>query len=336
MTSPSTRPGPVPTVRELTAAAELSRYAPSVFNTQPWRWRVARGRLALHADPTRQLASTDPDGRLLTLSCGAVLHHARVALAAAGWRVEVDRLPDPADPGLLARLRATGPGGLDVAAARLTEAIPRRRTDRRAFGDRPVPDEVLTGLRAAVEAEGAHLHVVRTDQMPMLAVSTGRAADAELADPGYRGELHRWTHRSVGSGDGVPTSTAVRPAPRRVPLRDYAPGDAAGLAAGADFDRGAAYVILFGDRDDPAGWLRGGEALSALLLTATAAGLSTAPISDTIELAWPRRMMRELLADVGEPYLVVRVGWGPPAAELPAAPRRPAAEVIEVDGDGDD
>ncbi|MEU5941440.1 hypothetical protein ABZ807_20165 [Micromonospora sp. NPDC047548] len=51
-------------------------------------------------------------------------------------------------------------------------------------------------------------------------------------------------------------------------------------------------------------------ALSALLLTATADGLATAPISDTIELAWPRRMMRELVADVGEPYLVVRVGWG--------------------------
>ncbi|MFI9638992.1 Acg family FMN-binding oxidoreductase [Micromonospora sp. NPDC051925] len=333
MIPPSTRPDQAPTVRELTAAAELSRYAPSVFNTQPWRWRVTPERLELRADPERQLATTDPDGRLLTLSCGAALHHARMALAAAGWRVDVDRLPDPDAPELLARLRATGPGGLDLAAARLTDVIPSRRTDRRAYGDRPVPGELLTGLRAAVEAEGAHLHLVRADQMPMLAVSTGRAADAELADPAYRAELHHWTHRPAGSGDGVPPTTAVRPAPRRVPLRDYAPGDAAGLAAGTDFDRGAAYVLLFGDRDDPTGWLRGGEALSALLLTATAAGLATAPISDTIELAWPRRMMRELLADVGEPYLVVRVGWGPPAEELPAAPRRPAAEVIQVDGD---
>ncbi|MET7836868.1 nitroreductase family protein [Micromonospora sediminicola] len=318
-----------PTVRVLEAAARQSLHAPSVFNTQPWRWRVTSDALELRADPDRQLAHTDPDARLLTLSCGAALHHARVSLTAAGWAVTVERMPDPGDPTLLARLRATGPANLDVPAGRLVDAIPRRRSDRRAYGDRPVPEPVLARLTDAVEAEGAHLHVVRPDQMPMLAVSTGRAADAELADPAYREELRRWTNRPADSGDGVPAATAVRPAPRRVPVRDYAPGGAAGLSAGADFDRGAAYLILFGERDEPAAWLRGGEALSALLLTATAEGLASAPLSDAIELAWPRRMMRDLLAGIGAPYLVVRVGWGPDA-ELPPAPRRTPADVIEV------
>ncbi|SCF24790.1 Acg family FMN-binding oxidoreductase [Micromonospora mirobrigensis] len=333
MTQPSTWTDQPPLVRVLEAAARQSLYAPSVFNTQPWRWRVTAGSLELHADPGRRLATTDPDGRLLTLSCGTALHHARVSLAAAGWTVGVERFPDRSDPALLARLTPAGPVPLDLAAARLVEAIPRRRTDRRAYGDRPVPRELLSRLRATVEDEGAFLHVVRLDQMPMLAVSTARAAAAELADPGYRGELHEWTHRPEGSGDGVPTATAVRPAPRRVPVRDHAPGEAAVLSPGTDFDRGAAYVLLFGDRDDAVGWLRGGEALSALLLSATAEGLSAAPISDAIELAWPRRMMRDLLAGVGEPYLVVRLGYGHPRADLPAAPRRSAAEVIEF-GDG--
>ncbi|MGW4157435.1 Acg family FMN-binding oxidoreductase [Micromonospora chersina] len=331
MSQPATRAEQTPTVRMLEAAARQALHAPSVFNTQPWRWRITPDTLDLRADPDRQLAATDPDGRLLTLSCGAALHHARVFLAAAGWAVTVERRPDPADPTLLARLRATGPAHLDVAAARLVDAIPRRRTDRRAFGDRPVPEPVLARLRAAVEAEGAHLHIVRPDQMPMLAVSTGRAADTELADPAYREELRRWTDRPAGSGDGVPTATAVRPGPRRVPLRDYAPGGAAGLSAGADFDRGAAYLILFGEQDEPAAWLHGGEALSALLLTATAEGLASAPLSDAIEVAWPRRMMRDLLAGIGDPYLVVRVGWGPDD-DLPPAPRRTPADVIEMTG----
>ncbi|MEW2331514.1 nitroreductase [Micromonospora chersina] len=331
MSQPATRAEQTPTVRMLEAAARQALHAPSVFNTQPWRWRITTDSLELRADQDRQLAATDPDGRLLTLSCGAALHHARVFLAAAGWAVTVERRPDPADPALLARLRATGPAHLDVAAARLVDAIPRRRTDRRAYGDRPVPEPVLARLRAAVEAEDAHVHIVRPDQMPMLAVSTGRAADAELADPAYREELRRWTDRPAGSGDGVPTATAVRPGPRRVPLRDYAPGGAAGLSAGADFDRGAAYLILFGEQDEPAAWLRGGEALSALLLTATAEGLASAPLSDAVEVAWPRRMMRDLLAGIGEPYLVVRVGWGPDD-DLPPAPRRTPADVIETTG----
>ncbi|MGC4896746.1 Acg family FMN-binding oxidoreductase [Micromonospora sp. DT31] len=318
-----------PAVRVLEAAAHQSLHAPSVFNTQPWRWRVTADALELRADPDRQLTHTDPDGRLLMLSCGTALHHARVSLTAVGWAATVERLPDPADPTLLARLHATGPTDLDVPAGRLVDAIPRRRTDRRAYGDRPVPEAVLARLGDAVEAEGAHLHVVRPDQMPMLAVSTGRAADAELADPAYREELHRWTNRPAAGGDGVPATNAVRPAPRRVPLRDHTPGGAAGLSAGPDFDRGAAYLILFGDHDEPAAWLRGGEALSALLLTATAEGLASAPLSDAVELAWPRRMMRDLLAGLGEAYLVVRVGWGP-KAELPPTPRRAAADVIEV------
>ncbi|MFE9694935.1 Acg family FMN-binding oxidoreductase [Micromonospora sp. NPDC005806] len=328
MTQPSTWTEQSPTVRVLEAAARQSLHAPSVFNTQPWRWRVTPDALELRADPERQLTTTDPDGRLLTLSCGAALHHARVSLTAAGWGVTVVRFPDPGDPTLLARLRTTGPADLDVTAGRLVDAMPRRRTDRRAYGDRPVPQALLSRLRAAVEAEDAYLHVVRLEQMPMLAVSTARAADAELADPAYREELRRWTTRPADSGDGVPIATAVRPAPRRVPLRDYAPGGAAGLSVGADFDRGAAYMILFGERDDPAAWLRGGEALSALLLTATAEGLATAPISDAIELAWPRRMMRDLLGGIGEPYLLVRVGWGP-GDGLPPAPRRVPADVIE-------
>jgi nitroreductase len=166
--------------------------------------------------------------------------------------------------------------------------------------------------------------------MPMLATVTARAATDELDDPAYRRELAEWTNRPPHAGDGVPTATAVRPAPRRVPVRNYAPDGTAGLRAGAGFDEGAAYVVLFGAADEPADWLRGGEALSALLLTATAEGLSTAPISDAIEAEWPRRLLRDLLAGVGEPFLVVRLGYGDDPDDLPAAPRRDAEEVLDV------
>src|SRR5690242_2335618 len=88
----------------LTNAAALAGYAPSIHNTQPWRWRVSDKALDLYVVPARQLAITDPDGRLSVLSCGAALHHALVALAAEGQHVDVTRLPDPADPDHLARI----------------------------------------------------------------------------------------------------------------------------------------------------------------------------------------------------------------------------------------
>ena len=73
----------------------LAARAPSVHNSQPWRWRVGDRRLHLHSDPSLHLPATDPDQRDLTLSCGATLHHCVVALAAMGWQAKVQRFPNP-------------------------------------------------------------------------------------------------------------------------------------------------------------------------------------------------------------------------------------------------
>ena len=318
-------------LRQLDAAARASLLAPSVFNTQPWRWRIAGDTMRLYADPNRQLQVTDPDGRLMLLSCGAALHHARTALAAAGWAATVERLPDAQRSDLLARIRLGTPVPPDPVAQMMAGAMSRRRSDRRAFGDRPVPEQTLTRLRRFVESQGAYLHVVRPDQMPMLAVATEHAAGAELNDPAYRDELRRWTSRPSFSGDGVPPATAVEPTPRRVPVRDFGAEGKPGLSVGDEFDKGAAYVVLFGMTDRPIDLLRGGEALSALLLKATAEGLATDPLSDAVEVTWTRHLLRELLSDIGEPYVGVRLGYLSSAEPLPPAPRRDPAEVITID-----
>src|SRR3569833_3026730 len=93
--------------RSLTRAAVAALGAPSLFNTQPWRWRIGGEAAHLRVDRLVQVRSIDPDGRLLILSCGVALHHALTALVALGSRAAVDYLPDPADPDLLATVRIT-------------------------------------------------------------------------------------------------------------------------------------------------------------------------------------------------------------------------------------
>src|SRR5689334_11269234 len=102
---PSTPPTTDAPAKALTQAVAAAGLAPSIHNTQPWRWRISRESLDLHLEPDRLLQVADPDTRLATLSCGAALHHARVSLAAQGWRATVTRIPDPAHPEHLAHLR---------------------------------------------------------------------------------------------------------------------------------------------------------------------------------------------------------------------------------------
>jgi len=319
---------PYATVGFMTAledAARAAQHAPSVFNTQPWSWRITGDTMELFADSARRLDTVDREGRLLLLSCGAALHHARVALAAAGVEASVTRDVSGTH---LATLHVEGkalPAEADLAAA-----IHERHSDRRAFGERPVTEEELTALRRLVEAEGAYLHVVRPDQVAELGISAERAATAERDDPAYQAELARWTNRPDFVGDGVPPASGVRQELRRVPIRDFDPAGSQAQPAGDEHDQGTAYVVLFGRSDTPAELLRGGQALSALLLRATADGLSTSVISDAIEVEWPRTLVRGLLAGIGEPYVVVRLGYLPDSPPPPPTPRRDPRDVITV------
>ena len=84
-------------------AVERASWAPSVHNTQPWHFVVRPDVLELHGDNNRQLRALDPTGRQMVISCGCALFNARVGLAADSV-VQVDRLPNPAKPELLARI----------------------------------------------------------------------------------------------------------------------------------------------------------------------------------------------------------------------------------------
>ena len=61
-------------------AVSLACQAPSLYDSQPWRWVSEGAALQLWADPYRVVYATDHGGRELTLNCGAVLDHLRVAV----------------------------------------------------------------------------------------------------------------------------------------------------------------------------------------------------------------------------------------------------------------
>jgi nitroreductase len=324
---------------DLLRAVETALRAPSVHNTQPWRWRIRTdtviNAVELHADRFRHLAATDPDRRDLLLSCGAALHHLRAALAAAGTAVAVDRFPDADDREHLATVTPV-PGDRAAVAASLASAIPHRRTDRRQLHEHPVPRDLVDVLVTRAGEEGALLvPVTDPDRRALLLAVLTQADVLQRTHAGYMSELQRWTHRPHGGHDGIPRDTITAPpigAGAGNPHRRFgAPGLAQTPTPPGSHPDGAVFLVLTTGQDTAPARLRAGEAVSAVLLAATRAGLATTPFSQAVEVDRSRqRLQYEVLGGVPEtPQLVVRVGWpATGAAPLPPTPRRPLATVL--------
>lgn len=309
-------------------ALSLAIRAPSMHNSQPWRWRVSPDSLHLHVDGRRRLPSADPDDRDLLLSCGASLNHCAVGLGALGWQAKIRRFPDPGDLEHLAAIELHRHPAVDVDVM-LAAAIPRRRTDRRHYSSWPVPqgDLALMGARAA----RAGVTMRRVEALTELVDLTTQAARRHAADYEYLTELAMWSGR-YGSTAGVPARSAPKhdaaaPLPGRVfagPALDQTPG----ASAAAD---NAVVVALGTSEDDDMAHLRAGEATSVVLLTATALGLATCPMTEPLELAETRDSARETLFPAGGfPQMLLRIGWAPVNADpLPSTPRHDLAAVVE-------
>jgi hypothetical protein len=261
-----------------------------------------------------------------------------VALRGVGFDAQVVLAPDAgtgADTAHVATVLVRpgeAPNSDEIA---LSAAIASRHTQREPFADRPVDFPSLDGLRKAAESEGAWLAIVddRDDQI-MLTVLLSHADEAETSDPAYLSELNQWRRSEPGTGepatDGIPQTAIPEGAAGRhsnVPVRDFALGENPAAAPGAAEvpDEKPALLILGTDDDSPAQWLRAGEALSALLLQATVLGLRASMLGQVIDLPGTRSQLRNLLRLVGEPQMVLRVGYGAMAA---ATPRRPVSEVL--------
>jgi hypothetical protein len=311
-------------------AACVACRAPSIANSQPWLWRISNDVLELRCDPTRQLPVADPHGQLMVISCGALLHHATVVVAVLGASVAVDRVNDATDPVLLARLALTGPRVVTAEDMRMHHALRIRRTDRRPFrGTGPLPESVIDLLRDVAAPFGVATHVFDPEQLGFLALAAREATHIHDKSESYRNEMAAWTtFRNPVGRDGVPPTVAVPQVPRTVPVRNFAPDSQPLLEAGPGDDRYTTYLAFATDTDTKTDWLRTGEAVSAVLLTATTLGIASSVLSEVVEVPGARALLHALVAPAGFPQLTVRLGLNASGSEAPLTPRRPCSEVI--------
>lgn len=322
------------------AALAVAVRAPSIHNTQPWRWRLADNGLTLLADRTRQLTVADPDGHSLLVSCGAAMHLTEVGLLAEGWVVNTVVLPEPDDPDVLATFRPLSRRTPDPHDADLADAALRRRSDRRPFGQEAVSPAAVEALRAAVGGAEAWVDFPHDDdQRVNLAVAVSWADRVERRDEAYLAEMQAWLRDPDVHllEDGVPL-TAVphvpvgRPRHTDVPLRDFEVGVTGAQLIARDVDERPLIAVIFTESDSAREQLEAGRAMMRLMLAAEQAGLSSCPLSQAVDFAAFRTRLQGLMGWVGYPQIMLRLGHpGGSSAELARTPRRSPQAVLEVD-----
>jgi hypothetical protein len=325
-------------VATATAGAEMIKQAvilacraPSLHNSQPWQWVAEASALRLFLDPTRVLDDAQSQRQAL-IGCGAALDHLRVAVRTAGWDTQISRFSDPANPNHLASLEFTPMDRVTDDDRRRADAILIRRSDRLPFSAPTEWGAFEPVLHNAINADSVRLDVFPDDIRPELAEASQIATSLRLYDSAYHAEIVWWTGKFRVS-DGIPDTSLISASEGdRVDVGRYFPLTNGGERRVEIHEDHAKIVLLSSDSDSRADALASGEALSAVLLECTMAGLATCTLTHITEVRATRELVTALMGYDSRPQVLIRVGVAPTVEAFPpVTPRRPLADVFHVD-----
>ena len=305
--------------------------APSIHNSQPWRFQWDGKNFELYADTSRGLTVSDPDSRELVMSCGAALYNLRLALRKVGYQGEVKLLPNPAEPRLLASVSVSESTPASVEERRAYAGLGRRHTHRGEFDDRPLSSALAVLIQRAAEEENASLVYVHDPGQRRRVLQLARAAERQLGgDERVQAELRYWTPPPGSTRrDGVPPRAyAEQPiaALDDLPPRDFDQGRGFGRQDTGESPPGV-IAVLTTEHDLQIDWLFAGQALERLLIVAAEQSAYAALHSQLVEVPDLRGELRRELCITGYPQILLRFGY---ATEGQQTPRRPVNDVLDL------
>lgn len=314
---------PLPEVPDV---AELIRYATLAangHNTQPWKFGIDQGSIAIVPDFSRRTPVVDPDDHHLYASLGCAAENLHIASRSRGMSGEISFAEDR-DGHVLVDL---APGTRDETP--LLAAIPRRQCTRAVYDGTAISAAGMARLEAATRIGGVEAIFLtdraRTEKILSLVIAGN---SRQMDNPAFIEELKSWVRfnkrEAARTRDGLFSAGSGNPVlPTWIGsiMYDLAYSKEEENRKYADQIRSSAGVVIFvAPTNDRAGWVSAGRACQRFALQATADGLKVAFINQTVEDLQARRDLQMLLGlGSKRPNLVMRFGHGP---EMPRSLRR--------------
>jgi hypothetical protein len=313
---------PTQDVKVLLAAAIA---APSMHNTQPWRFEVEGHVIDVLLDGSRTLPAEDPTGRAMRIAAGAATFNLRCAAETLGYGTWFGLAPYPEEPDLLARVVLEPTGARNEELLDLAAQIPYRHTDRHPSETTPLADDVRVALVQAAYAEGAELTWLGETEVHTLLDLVLDTDLREIHDWHRRAERGRWVG-GERSADGIPSS-ALGPRSTSYPsaVRDMGTRPTDRLRDEGRFEESPELAVLSTDFDEPGDQVVAGAALERVLLTATRAGVSASFLNQPLEYEDLRTKVQRLTERPGHAHMIIRFGR---TRHHSGTARRPVADFL--------
>jgi hypothetical protein len=302
--------------------------APSMHNTQPWRFGVNGHIIDVFLDVSRALPREDPTGRGMRIAAGAAIFNLRCAAASMSYDSWLGLAPYPGEPDLVARIVVEPTGVPDKELRDLYTQIPRRHTSRKPVSAMYLAQDTRIDLIRAALAENAELTWLPEPQILRVLDLVLDADLREVRDWHRSAERAQWVGGRRTS-DGIPTEAlGPRSAAYPAAVRDMATRPLDRSRAQATFEEHPALAVLSTDRDEPADQLTAGVALERVLLTATREGVAASFLNQPLEYDDLRPLVQRTTGKPGFAHMVIRFGRAHPAA---TTPRRPVTDFVRPD-----
>ncbi|WP_329241028.1 hypothetical protein OG417_41475 [Actinoallomurus sp. NBC_01490] len=283
-------------------------WAPSVYDTRPWRFGTRGSTVTVHTDPERRLEVADPDGRETMISCGAALYTLRLAMRDLGRIPQVRILPDPDRPDLIAEVGVGGERPATAEERQMYAQIRHRHTHTGGFRPGGLPIGLLQALRTHAYCEQVSLRIVADPRARIaLAALTEAAEQVQRQNPAYAAEVARLAPPPGGAPEETcPSESAHLEAD--FAGRDFARGQGWGGAGSENRDATGVVAVLLTDGDTRVDRLRAGQALQRILLCAAEYEVSAAFHGQALELPELREFIRTRFCDRAYPQMILRLG----------------------------
>jgi hypothetical protein len=313
------------TLEQIEVMITAATAAPSMHNTQPWRFEVNGHAIDVFLDGSRTLPAEDPSGRAMRIAAGAAVFNLRVAAAHLGLDTWFGLAPNRDEPDLLARVVVEDSKAPDAGLRSLYREVARRHTQRQPAPPVGIPEGIRTAVMRAAFDEGAELTWLSELEAGAV-LDLVREADLRgVVDWRRTAERRRWVG-GTRTDDGVPAAV-LGPRSTAYPavVRDLGASPMDRLRPVALFEKQPAFAVLSTAGDTDVDQLTAGMALERVLLTATKHGLSASFLNQPLEYDDLRTRVQQATGRTGHPHMVVRFL---PRVAGPPAPRRPVASYL--------